>query len=51
LLNDGVRNIDAIMFRVAGPLRTRRRRLREGAETAKIQAVSELVREFGTDAV
>jgi nitroreductase len=31
------RNIDAIMFRVAGPLRTRRRRLREGAETAKIR--------------
>ena len=38
------RNIDAIMFRVARPLRTRRRRLREGAETTKIRAVSELVR-------
>jgi hypothetical protein len=30
------RNISAIIFRVAGPLRTRRRRLRAAAETAKI---------------
>src|SRR3954467_10096278 len=34
------------MFRVAGPLRTRRRRLRGAAETAKIRAVSEPVREI-----
>ncbi|MEH2550728.1 hypothetical protein V1283_007373 [Bradyrhizobium sp. AZCC 2262] len=45
------RNIDAIMFRVAEPLRTRRRRLRKGAETAKIQTVSERIRESQTDAV
>jgi hypothetical protein len=45
------RNIGAIMFRVAGPLRTRRRRLREGAETAKIQAGSEVIRGSHTDAV
>jgi hypothetical protein len=38
------RNIDAIMFRVARASRTRRRRLREGAETTKIRAVSELIR-------
>jgi hypothetical protein len=45
------RNIDAIMFRVAGPLRTRRRRLHEGAETAKIQAGLEVSGESHTDAV
>ena len=45
------RNIDAIMFRVAGPLRTRRRRLREGAETAKIRLVQNLSGESHTDAV
>jgi hypothetical protein len=45
------RNIDAIIFRVAGPLRARRRRLREGAETAKIRLFQNLSGEFGTDAV
>jgi hypothetical protein len=44
------RNMDAIMLRMDGPLKTRRR-LRCRAETAKIQAVSELVREIRTDAV
>ena len=45
------RNIDAIMFRVARPLRTRRRCLREGAETAKIQLFQNLSGESHTDAV
>ena len=46
-----VRPIDAIMRRVARPLTTRRHRLREGAETAKIHAVSEPIRESLADAV
>jgi hypothetical protein len=45
------RNIDAIIFCVAGPLTTRSHRLREGAETAKIRAVSEPIREPLADAV
>jgi hypothetical protein len=45
------RPIDAIMRRVAGPLATRRHRLRAGAETAKIRTVSEPIRESLADAV